>query len=122
MKAWQIWLFIYSFQFILAIIFPYYNVAYETPIAVNISENVSINPEVVTTENQYLQNTLFFGIRSKNIWDILKTSIMPTGSFIAKLFPNIIPELLITLLNSIYYVLATLMIIEIMRGIIITGR
>ena len=123
MKAWHLFLFLYVFQALVAAIIPQYisNAHYTAYYVPNDALSNFTDPTVVTSENQYLAANQYFGIESKSKWDILLSGLMPLGEYIKSLFPNVIPEAIVLLLDSIWGIIFGLSMLEFMRGMKIFG-
>jgi len=122
MKIWHIFVAVLLFKVFIQLFVPYYtelpNQTYDLTRLDLSQANSSLDAS--TSTNQYLEQSLYFreSYRTTFLDNLLGAVVTPLGSWVESLIPfeNVFPSLLVSLLNMIYYVIATISILEFFRG------
>ena len=121
MKAWKIFLFMYILQALVISFLPFFGLDYDGSAVIYTEEDVSDDAEAITESNQYLQQTLYQEKRFKNgIWDVIVGGLMPTGYYFDQFFD--MPSLFLALLNSLWFIISSLAVLEFLRGFNVTSQ
>lgn len=113
MKAWSIFLFMWAFQSVVWVFLSSFGfVVVEGAIVLPEIEN---NASAIASGNEYIASSLYGESKFSNMWDSWYKILMPTGSFISLFFPEM-PEIMVIMFNSLWGVLATVAVLEFMRG------
>jgi hypothetical protein len=120
MKAWQVFLFMYILQALVISFLPFFDIGFGGSAVIYSDSDVDDDVDAISESNQYLQQTLYQEKRFKNgIWDVLIGGIMPTGYYFDQFFD--VPSLFMALLNSLWFIITTLAVLEFLRGFSVTG-
>jgi len=123
MKFYKLFLLLYAFQFLFAIIGAYYLPAITGYTAVNTTELQGYDEETTTiTEDNQFSIFNFKALEDfKSKTATILAAIKPTGEFLTDYFPNTFPSGIILLLNTLWGVLISLSVLEFFRGYRVVG-